>query len=122
MKLHSYIALSFLVIAASACAKKSDSSSHDESAADAALSDDDPEACTEMAEALSLHGDIEGYTASANSKFHVKVDWASPLVAGEASNSATVTFLSHHGEPLALRLSSFQLFMTAMGHGSAKAD
>jgi hypothetical protein len=70
----------------------------------------------------SLHGDLTGYTKSAQGLFHAKVEWSSPLTAGTLVNQATITFVNDHAEPLPLKLSSFKLFMPAMGHGSGKAD
>lgn len=122
MKLSSYISVLCLLAAMNACAKKSDSSNNQGAQDAAAITTDDPAVCEELQEEMALHGAIEGYTASAAGKFNVKVDWSSPLVAGELTNKATVTFLSHHGEPFALNLLSFKLFMPAMGHGTIKAD
>lgn len=123
MKLSSYmIFATCLALTLSACGKKS-SSKHAVNQADAAISEDEvAAACAVMSESMALHGAMEGYTASESGKFHVKVDWSSPLVSGELSNTAKVTFLNHHGEPIALTLSSFKLFMPSMGHGSIKND
>src|SRR5688572_29993550 len=121
MKL-SYISASCLILALSACSKKSSSDHDNTDHADAVASGDDAAACAEMSGTMGLHGDIEGYTDSEGGKFHVKVDWSSPLVSGELTNSAKVTFLNHQGAPIALTLSSFKLFMPAMGHGTIKTD
>jgi hypothetical protein len=122
MKLFASMSVICLVLGTASCAKKSDSTAGAGDHADAAVSVDDPAACAAMQE-VALHGaPEEGFTASEGSKFQVKVEWSSPLVSGELNNSAKVTFLSHHGEPLALTLASFKLFMPAMGHGTIKAD
>jgi len=121
----SVVALSLMLVL-TACDKKSEKSSAEHSEhsdhADAAISADDAENCEAMPFKMGLHGDLTGYTKSAQGLFHVKVEWSNPLTAGTLTNKATVTFVNDHAEPLPLKLSSFKLFMPAMGHGSGKTD
>jgi hypothetical protein len=109
------------VLTLAACDNKSSDSKAEGQNQDVATAIDDPALCEALANAKK-HEAPEGYTAAAKNTFYAKVDWSSPLIAGELNNSASVTFISGHGDPLALTLKSFKLFMPAMGHGTIKAD
>jgi hypothetical protein len=63
---------------------------------------------------------VDGFTASAEQLFLVKIDWSLPLVAVTQPNQAKVSFIGPQGQAAPLTLSSFQLFMPSMGHGSIK--
>jgi hypothetical protein len=105
-----------------ACDSKSEKSSDHDEHADAAVHADEAAACPAAAESMGLHGDLTGYTPSTDGKFHVKVEWSSPLKAASLDNKATVSFVNEHAEALPLTLQSFKLFMPAMGHGSSKSE
>ncbi|MCX6127933.1 MAG: hypothetical protein NTX25_02575 [Proteobacteria bacterium] len=121
MKLAQYFNVFLLAVSLFSCAKKSEASKTIEGSIDSSAVAGEPEFCNEFRESHD-HAPGDGYTASNQNRFHVKVDWSSPLLAGELNNSATVTFLSPHGEALPLTLKSFKLFMPSMGHGSIKTD
>ncbi len=121
MKTSQYISVSMLVMIMVACGGTSSSPSPAGSSDNAAVSAEEAEMCAEFAETHD-HEAPAGFTAAANNKFHVKVDWSENLLAGELTNSAKVTFQSPHGEPMGLTLKSFKLFMPSMGHGTIKAD
>jgi hypothetical protein len=124
MKLFSCVQVLSMALALVACdsnSKKSSESDH-EGHADAAMSAEESAACAAHHEGMGLHGDLSGYTMSAQGHFHVKVAWSSPLQANSLENKATVSFVNEHAEALPLKLSSFKLFMPAMGHGSNKSD
>ncbi|HYX36222.1 MAG TPA: hypothetical protein VE954_24225 [Oligoflexus sp.] len=122
MKLSSLSAVLLCTLAVTACDKKSEKTEEQSTPVEAAIIADDPNACAVMSEAAALHGSLEGFSASEQQKFHVKFDWSSPLVSGTKGNSATVTFKDHHAHAVALKISSFKLFMPAMGHGSSQGD
>jgi hypothetical protein len=121
MKIHSCTAFIFASLLAFGCESKKEESSEHEGHADAAVQSEDP-TCVAAHEHMGLHGDLSGFTASANQAFHVKIEWSAPLKAASLENKATVTFVNEHAEALPLKLNSFKLFMPAMGHGSGKAD
>lgn len=122
MKLFSFGAVCFMSLVLVACDSKSEKSSDHEGHADAAMSADEAAACAAPGEGMGLHGDLSGFTASADGQFHVKVEWSSPLKAASLENKATVSFVDEHAEALPLTLKSFKLFMPSMGHGSGKSD
>ncbi|MDQ3231402.1 MAG: hypothetical protein M3Q07_06235 [Pseudobdellovibrionaceae bacterium] len=134
MKLSSLSAVLLCTLAITACDKKSEKTEEQSAPVEASIIADDPNACAIMSEAAALvgsaaldgsaalHGSLEGFSASEQQKFHVKIDWSSPLVSGSKGNSATVTFKDHHAHAVALKISSFKLFMPAMGHGSSQGD
>jgi hypothetical protein len=104
------------------CSGKSSKDSATEPSIAAAPVSVDSAICSEL---MELHGAEEaqpGYTFSETKVFQVRIDWSSPLVAGELNNSARLKFLQKHGEAMPLSLNSFKLFMPAMGHGSIKTD
>jgi len=120
MKILSVIGFS-MILTLAACDNKSSDNKAEGQTQDAAPVIDDPALCQALADAHE-HEAPEGYTASPKHTFYVKLDWSSPLLAGELNNSASVTFISGHGDPLPMNLKSFKLFMPSMGHGTIKAD
>jgi hypothetical protein len=124
MKLFSCASALCVTLALVACDqdnKKSSESEH-ESHADAAVSGEESADCGASHGSMGLHGDLSGYTMSAEGRFHVKVEWSSPLRAMSLENKATVSFVNEHAEALPMKLTAFKLFMPAMGHGSNKSD
>lgn len=122
MKLFSLNAVLFASMALVACDSKKEESTELEGHADAAVISEDSGACSAHGDSMGMHGDLTGYSMSAEGKFHVKVEWSSPLTASTLDNKATVSFVNEHAEPLPMKLTSFKLFMPAMGHGSGKVD
>lgn len=126
MKLISCSAVLFMSLSFIACDSKKEKNSEQhtsehEDHADAAIQAEDS-SCAASGEHMGIHGDLTGYTESATGKFHVKIEWSSPLKAASLDNKATVSFVNEHAEPLPLKLTGFKLFMPAMGHGSSKGD
>jgi hypothetical protein len=122
MKLFSLSALVFASLALVACDSKSDKSSDQEGEADAAVNAETSETCEAHADGTGLHGDMSAFTKADGGQFHVKIEWSSPLKASSLENKATLTFVNDHAHALPIKLTSFKLFMPAMGHGSSRAD
>ena len=118
--MHPAMSLILIFALSLACSKKSSDKASPGASMSAQISDD-PVFCSEYTQ-TQVHQAKEGFTSSAAQAFQAKVDWSSPLIAGELNNGATLSFLSSNGKPAPLALNSFKLFMPAMGHGSIKAD
>lgn len=122
MKLYSLSAAFLMSLALVACDSKDEKSAEHTEHADAAVISEGSDDCTAQGESMGMHGDLTGYTKSAEGLFLVKIDWSSPLTSASLSNRATLTFVDEHAHSLAVKLTGFKLFMPAMGHGTTKAD
>lgn len=120
-------AISFAIIALSACEGKKDDEQKEQDE-ERELTSDVKEEGNEESHAASGHGQGDAGHApreavfSENRVFLASVIWSDNLRAGTLENSAQITFWEPQLHKTAAVLKSFKLFMPAMGHGSIKTD